>query len=119
MATSRETPTAVTANASFSSVGSLPDALRVDLAAAGALPPLPRAFLGGSDLDLLSPLRFLPAARLPALPALPAVTPALPGAPGAAGGRAAAAGRSRAELAAALLASNRAYGNPNAEHACR
>jgi len=33
--------------------------LRVDLVAAGLLPPLPRAFLGGTDLDLLAPLRFL------------------------------------------------------------
>src|SRR6202158_5670441 len=54
MATSRGTLTAVTANASSSSVGSLPDALRVDLAAAGLLPPLPRAFLGGGDRDLLA-----------------------------------------------------------------
>jgi bacillithiol biosynthesis cysteine-adding enzyme BshC len=98
----------VTVNASSSSVGSLPDALRVDLAAAGVLPPLPRAFLGGSGLDLLAPLRFLPPGQLPALAAVPA-----------AAGRAAAAGSSRAELASALLASNRAYGNLNADHACR
>ncbi len=108
METSRETLTAVTANVSSSSVGSLPDALRVDLAAAGLLPPLPRAFLGGSDLDLLAPLRFLPAAQPPAVSAL-----------AAASGRSAAAGRTRAELASALLASNRAYGHPNADHACR
>ncbi len=101
----------MTANASSSSVGSLPDALRVDLAAAGLLPPLPRAFLGGSDLDLLAPLRFLPAARSPAMSALAAV-------PGRAAG-AAAVGKARAELASALLASNRAYGNPAADQACR
>jgi uncharacterized protein YllA (UPF0747 family) len=98
----------VTANVSSSSVGSLPDALRVGLAAAGLLPALPRAFLGGSDVDLLAPLRFLPAAQLPAVSAL-----------AAASGRTAAGGRTRAELASALLASNRAYGHPNADHACR
>jgi uncharacterized protein YllA (UPF0747 family) len=89
----------VTANASSSSVGSLPDALRVDLAAAGLLPPLPRAFLAGSDLDLLAPLRFLAPSRLP--PALAA--PAGPG--------------SRAELAAALAVSNRSYGHAGADRA--
>jgi bacillithiol synthase len=101
----------VTANASSSSVGSLPDALRVDLVAAGLLPPLPRAFLGGSDLDLLAPLRFLPPGQLPSLPSTPAVS-----APASAGP---AGGRSRAELAAALLASNRSYGHLGADGACK
>lgn len=96
----------MTANVSSSSVGSPPDLLRVDLAAAGLLPPLPRAFLAGGDLDLLAPLRFLPPGQLPA---------ALASAPSAAGG----AGRSRAELASALLASNRSYGHADAERACR
>jgi bacillithiol biosynthesis cysteine-adding enzyme BshC len=98
----------VTANASSSSVGSLPDALRVDLVAAGLLPPLPRAFLGGSDLDLLAPLRFLAPGQLPSMPAVSA----------AAGAGAAGAG-SRAELAAALLASNRSYGHLGADGACK
>jgi bacillithiol synthase len=97
----------VTANASSSSVGSLPDALRVDLAAAGLLPPLPRAFLAGGDLDLLAPLRFLPPGELPAIAASPAARTAPAG------------GRTRAELAAALLASNRSYGHLNAEAACK
>jgi uncharacterized protein YllA (UPF0747 family) len=101
----------VTANASSSSVGSLPDALRVDLVAAGLLPPLPRAFLGGSDLDLLAPLRFLAPGQLPSLPSTPAVS-----APAGAG---AAGAGSRAELAAALLASNRSYGHLGADGACK
>jgi uncharacterized protein YllA (UPF0747 family) len=101
----------VTANASSSSVGSLPDALRVDLAAAGQLPPLPRAFLGGSDLDLLAPLSFLAPGQLPSLPSTPAVS-----APAGAG---AAGAGSRAELAAALLASNRSYGHLGADGACK
>src|ERR1700726_2477665 len=96
-ATSRGTPTAVTANASSSSVGSLPDALR--------------AFLGGSDLDLLAPLRFLAPGQLPSLPSTPAVS-----APAGAG---AAGAGSRAELAAALLASNRSYGHLGADGACK
>jgi bacillithiol synthase len=100
----------VTANASSSSVGSLPDVLRVDLVAAGLLPPLPRAFLGGSDLDLLAPLRFLAPGQLPSIAASPAAG-ARPG--GTAGGR------SRAELAAALLATNRSYGHLGADVACK
>src|SRR5579864_4980752 len=109
-ATSRETPTAVTANASSSSVGSLPDLLRVDLVAAGLLPPLPRAFLGGGDLDLLAPLRFLAPGQLPPVAASPAARARPAGAAG---------GRSRAELAAALLATNRSYGHLGAEVACQ
>ena len=101
----------MTANASSSSVGSLPDALRVDLVAAGLLPPLPRAFLGGSDLDLLAPLRFLAPGQLPSLPAVSAAPGSAPA--GAAGGR------SRAELAVALLASNRSYGHQGADLACK
>ncbi len=100
----------MTANASSSSVGSLPDALRVDLVAAGLLPPLPRAFLGGSDLDLLAPLRFLAPGQLPSMPAVSAS-----GAPPAG----AAGGLSRAELAAAVLTSNRAYGHLGADGACK
>jgi bacillithiol synthase len=98
----------VTANASSSSVGSLPDALRVDLVAAGLLPPLPRAFLGGSDLDLLAPLRFLAPGQLPSMPAVSAAAGAGPAGAG-----------SRAELAAALLASNRSYGHLGADGACK
>ena len=85
--------------------------MRVDLAAAGLLPPLPRAFLGGSDLDLLAPLRFLAPGQLPSLPSTPAVS-----APAGAG---AAGAGSRAELAAALLASNRSYGHLGADGACK
>jgi uncharacterized protein YllA (UPF0747 family) len=85
--------------------------LRVDLVAAGLLPPLPRAFLGGSDLDLLAPLRFLAPGQLPSLPSTPAVS-----APAGAG---AAGAGSRAELAAALLASNRSYGHLGADGACK
>ena len=85
--------------------------MRVDLVAAGLLPPLPRAFLGGSDLDLLAPLRFLAPGQLPSLPSTPAVS-----APAGAG---AAGAGSRAELAAALLASNRSYGHLGADGACK
>jgi len=98
----------VRANASSWSVGSLPDALRVDLAAAGLLPPLPRAFLAGRDLDLLAPLRFVPPAAAPAA----ALVAALPRPP-------AAAARTRAELAAALAVSNRAYGHAAADQAAK
>jgi uncharacterized protein YllA (UPF0747 family) len=102
----------VTANASSSSVGSLPEALRVDLAAAGLLPPLPRAFLAGSDLDLLAPLRFVAPSRLP-----PALGPSAgPGSGAAATG---AARRARADLAAALAVSNRSYGHAGADRACQ
>jgi uncharacterized protein YllA (UPF0747 family) len=100
----------VTANASSSSVGSLPDALRVDLVAAGLLPPLPRAFLGGGDLDLLAPLRFLAPGQLPSMPAVSAADARPAGAAG---------GLSRAELAAAVLATNRSYGHLGAEGACK
>jgi uncharacterized protein YllA (UPF0747 family) len=82
--------------------------LRVDLAAAGLLPPLPRAFLGGGDRDLLAPLRFLAPGQLPAMPPVPTAAGAGPMGAGA-----------RADLAAALLASNRSYGHPGAEGACR
>jgi bacillithiol biosynthesis cysteine-adding enzyme BshC len=104
----------VTANASSSSVGSLPDALRVDLVAAGLLPPLPRAFLGGGDLDLLAPLRFLAPGQLPSLASTPAVSSAAGARPAGAAG-----GQLRAELAAALLATNRFYGHLGAEGACK
>jgi bacillithiol synthase len=138
----------VTANASSSSVGSLPEALRVDLAAAGLLPPLPRALLAGADRDLIAPLRLLAASRpLAALPS-PAGASGGPGSgsplpgpdslPASGIGPAAAAGpaffpgvrlgpaapaapalRARAELAAALAASNRSYGHPGADRACQ
>jgi uncharacterized protein YllA (UPF0747 family) len=90
------------------------DAPRVDLAEAGLLPPLPRAFLAGNDLDLLAPLRFLPAAAARQSPG--SLLSALPAATGTTG---AAAWRSRAELAAALGASNRSYGNAAADRAAR
>lgn len=103
----------MTANASSSSVGSLPDALRVDLAAAGLLPPLPRAFLAGRDLDLLAPLRFVEPSQPAAVPGLAAGDPPL------ARPANAAALRARAELAAALAVSNRSYGHQGADRACR
>jgi bacillithiol biosynthesis cysteine-adding enzyme BshC len=89
-----ETLTSVTANASSSSVSSRPE-LKVDLAAARLLAPLPSAWLAGRDLDLLEPLRFLPPGKLPQVSKPPA--------------------GSRRELAAALAVANRAYGNDNAD----
>jgi bacillithiol biosynthesis cysteine-adding enzyme BshC len=88
----------VTANASSSSATSRPDALRVDLAAAGLLAPLPSAYLAGRDLDLLAPLRFLPPAGQPSGPALPGA---------------------RRELAEALAMANRSYGNERADELAR
>jgi uncharacterized protein YllA (UPF0747 family) len=105
----------VTANASSSSVSSLPEALRVDLAAAGLLPPLPRAFLAGRDLDLLAPLRFLGPGQGP-----PAPSPAWqPLTAARAGQPSAAVLRARTELAAALAVSNRSYGHAAADRAGR
>jgi len=67
--------------------------------------------MGGSDLDLLAPLRFLAPGQLPSLPSTPAVSAPAGAAPAGAG--------SRAELAAALLASNRSYGHLGADGACK
>ena len=73
--------------------------LGIDLLDAGLVPPLPRAFLEGRDLDLLSPLGFAaPAAELPG----PLTGPA-------------AAAPDRRELAAALATANAGYGHPAAE----
>jgi bacillithiol biosynthesis cysteine-adding enzyme BshC len=70
--------------------------LRVELAPSGLLPPLPRAFVEGRDLDLLAPVRFL--------------------APGAAPEpRHDAAAADRRDLAAGLSVANRSYGHPKAE----
>jgi bacillithiol biosynthesis cysteine-adding enzyme BshC len=66
---------------------------RIDLIAAGLLPPLPRAFVEGRDLDLLAPLGF--AATVDDLPA-PVSPP------------------DRSELAAALATANAGYGHPAA-----
>ncbi|MFP5284709.1 MAG: bacillithiol biosynthesis BshC, partial [Thermoanaerobaculia bacterium] len=87
----------MTANASSSSATSRPD-LRVDLAQAGLLPALTSAYLSGRDLDLLAPLRFLAPGETPSGPAL--------------------AG-DRRELAEALAAANRGYGNPRADELAR
>lgn len=86
----------MTAIASSSSVTNPADGppLTLDLAAAGLLPALPRAFLAGRDLDLLSPLHFLPPGSF-ALPPAPAVD--------------------RRELAQGLAVANAAYGHPEAE----
>ena len=89
-----ETLTSVTANDSSSPASSRSD-LRVDLAAARLLAPLPTAWLAGLDLDLLAPLRFLAPGELPAGSKPPA--------------------GDRRELAAALAVANRAYGNENAD----
>lgn len=102
----------MTANDSSSSAASRAEApagadaagrLRVDLAAAGLLPPLPAAFLAGRDRDLLAPLRFLPPGELPAPPPpLSAETAA-----------------ARRALAAALEGANRSYGHPGADELAR
>lgn len=84
----------MTANASSSPVSSRSD-IRVDLAAARLLAPLPAAWLAGLDLDLLAPLRFLAPGELPAVSRPPL--------------------GSGSELAAALGVANRAYGNENAD----
>jgi bacillithiol biosynthesis cysteine-adding enzyme BshC len=81
-------------NASSLPVSSRPDA-ELDLAAARLLAPLPTAWLAGRDLDLLAPLRFLPAGKLPS--------------------PASSASAGRGDLARALAISNRAYGNENAD----
>jgi bacillithiol biosynthesis cysteine-adding enzyme BshC len=65
------------------------------LAAAGLLPPIPKAWLEGRDLDLLTPVRFLEPGTLPLMPEPPAVD--------------------RRDLARGLAVANRAYGNPNAD----
>ncbi len=76
-----------------------PAALRVELEAAGLLPPLPRAFLAGRDLDLLAPLKL----------ARPGAPPPLPPRPTAA------AAAARRALADTLAFANRAYGHPEAD----
>lgn len=69
----------------------------VDLADAGLLPPLVRAFVEGRDLDLLAPLRFgLPGAPLP-----PATRV------------------DRQALASALARTNASYGHPRADELAR
>jgi bacillithiol synthase len=96
-----------------SPVARAPEAPRVDLAEAGLLPPLPRAFLAGRDLDLLAPLRFMTSsARLS-----PAELLSPP--PAASASARAATRRARADLAAHLGASNRSYGNAAADRAAR
>jgi bacillithiol biosynthesis cysteine-adding enzyme BshC len=97
----------VTASASSSSVASPPELLRVDLAAAGLLPPLVTALVDGRDRELLDPLRLLPAGELPARPRT---------APPPDATRQASA---RGELARALEVSNRAYGHGGAERLAR
>jgi bacillithiol biosynthesis cysteine-adding enzyme BshC len=84
---------AVTAPATGPAVGSSVD-LTVDLAETGLLPPLPAAYLAGSDRDLLDPLRFLPPDRMPEGAAPPV---------------------DRGELARALAVANQSYGHPRAE----
>ena len=66
---------------------------QIDLLAAGAILGLPAAWLGGRDLDLLSPLRLLAPGALPDGPP-PAVE--------------------RSEIARGLRAANASYGHPRA-----
>lgn len=87
----------MTANALSSSATSRSDELRVDLTD-GLLPSLPSAYLAGRDLDLLAPLRFLPADGFPSGPAFPGA---------------------RRELAAALAIANRGYGVERADEMAR
>lgn len=68
--------------------------LDIDLIDAGLVPPLPRAFLEGRDLDLLEPLGFVSAAAEVPAPAAPP---------------------DRGELAAARADANAGYGHPGAE----
>lgn len=67
----------------------------LDLAAHGLLPPIPAAFLGRRELDLLAPLRFAHPDEPPSLPRGPAPD--------------------RASLAAGMAVANRAYGHPAAD----
>lgn len=67
----------------------------LDLAALGLLPPIPAAFLGRRELDLLAPLRFAHPDEPPSLPRGPAPD--------------------RASLAAGMAVANRAYGHPAAD----
>ncbi len=89
----------MTVNASSSSPTKAADLLAVDLVAEGLLPPLPRAYLDGRDLDLLAPLRCLPPGELPPRPSR----------------RDGAAAAARTALAHGLQATNRAYGHPAAD----
>jgi len=90
----------VTANDSFSSAANAADLLRVDLAAEGLVAPLPRAYLSGTDRDLLAPLRFLEPGTLP-----PSAQSGSHGAPAA----------DRRGVAEALRRANRSYGHPGAD----
>jgi bacillithiol synthase len=93
----------VTANLPASPAPHLRDALQLDLAASGQLPPLPASFLAGRDLDLLAPLGLLASpSQLEALCRRPVVAP-----------------KGRAELAAAIAASNHSFGHPDADRLCR
>ncbi len=96
----------MTANDSSSSVANATDLLRVDLAAEGLVAPLPRAYLNGTDRDLLAPLRFLEPGTLP--PQADAADPA--GSSGPAPSQ-----RDRGDIAAALRRANRSYGHPGAD----
>ncbi len=82
----------MTANDSSSSAIAPID--RLDMVAAGWLPPLPTAFLSGRDRDLLAPLTFLAPGELPA-----GIGPAV----------------ERAALAEGLALANTGYGHPRAE----
>lgn len=90
------------ANDSSSSATSRADALRVDLLDSGRLAPLARAYLQGEQRDLLTPLRYLEAGKLPALPSF---------SPGTAPDRRA--------LAAGLATANASYGHPRAAELAR
>ncbi len=86
-----------TARDSSSSVVAPAEPLGLDLVEHGLLPPLPAAFVGGRDLDLLEPLRFVsPADRKPLQG--PARSPT-----------------DRSGLAAGLGVANASYGHPAAD----
>lgn len=83
----------MTASDSSSSAAAPLEPRRVDLLSAGLLPPLPTAFLGGNDLALLEPLRFLAPEALPDAPQRLV---------------------DRAALAHGLESANESYGHPEA-----
>ena len=97
--------TNTTATDSSSSADALSEGFReacdpwceIDLAAAGKIAPLPRAFLEGQHLDLLAPLRFVRPGVAEPPPEPPSERP------------------DRREVARALAVANRGWGHPRAD----